>query len=138
MPGPMNQSFKPLWGTLDPKVGILSGKWAIGASGAVGAQTGGSGLLLTRTAAGTYRLNLRHNGANARAVAFLDANISLWLNDADPSDDTVGHQVKKLAISDSAGTLTFQLEDEAGVAAETASGAVISCTVYVKLSGAPR
>lgn len=133
----MHQSFKPLWGTLDSKVAVLSGKWAIGASGAVGTQTGAKGVSLTRTGAGAYTLQLRHNGTNARAVAFLHADIGLWVNDTDPTNDTDGHQVKKLAISDSAGTLTFQCEDEGGTVREAPSGAVITVFIVIKLSSAP-
>lgn len=129
-----HQSFKPLWGTLDAKVCLASGRWAIGASGAVGAQTRAKGVSLTRTGAGLYTLQLRHKGSNARPVAFLDANISLWVNDTDVTNDVVGHFVKKLAISDSAGTLTFALVDEAGVVAETASGAVITVAIFYTLS----
>lgn len=35
-----------------------SGKWAIGASGAVGTKTGGTGMTLARTATGLYTLTL--------------------------------------------------------------------------------
>lgn len=138
MAGAMNQSFKPLHGTLDSKVALLAGKWAIGASGAVGTQTGATGLLLTRTGAGAYTVQLRHNGANARAVAMLHASVSVWVNDADPTNDTDGHYVKLLAITDSGTSFTFQCEDEAGVVREAPSGAVISMAVYVKLSGVTR
>ncbi len=126
-----HQSFKPLWGTLDAKVCVLAGRWAIGGSGAVGTQTRGKGMALTRTGAGAYTLQLRHKSSNARPVAFLHASVSLWVNDGDPTNDTDGHWVKMLAISDSAGTLTFQCVDEAGVVREAPSGAVISaCVVY--------
>jgi hypothetical protein len=138
MAGSMNQSFKPLWGTLDNKVAILAGKWAIGATGAVGTQTGATGVSLTRTGVGAYTLQLRHNGANARANAILHAAVSVWVNDADPTNDTDGHYVKLKLITDSGSSMTFQVQDEAGVVAEAPSGAVISAVIFAKLSSAVR
>lgn len=129
-----HQSFKPLWGTLDAKVCIASGRWAIGASGAVGAQTRAKGVQLTRTGAGAYTLQLRHKTSNARPVAFLHASVSLWVNDTDPTNDTDGHWVKMLAISDTNGTLTFQCVDETGVVREAPSGAVITILLVYTLS----
>ena len=129
-----HQSFKPFWGTLDAKVCKLAGRWPIGATGAVGTQVRGKGMTLTRTGVGAYRINLKHKGSDARPVAFQHANVSVWVNDADPTNDTDGHYVKMLAISDSAGTLTFQTQDEAGVVREAPNGAVITVEVTYTLS----
>lgn len=133
-----NNSMHPVHGCPDRKVAVLVGKWAIGASGAVGAQTRGTGLQLTRTGAGAYTIQLRHAGANARANAILHCDVNVYVNDADPTNDTDGHYVKLLAISDTNGTVTFQAQDEAGVVREAPSGAVISVCMLVALSGVTR
>ncbi len=136
MPAVMDQAFKPLWGVLNAKEAHLAGKWAIGASGAVGTKTGGLGLKLTRTGAGAYTVQLQSGSqTDARAVAILHADVTVWVNDTDPTNDTDGHYAKHKLITDSAGTFTFQCQDEAGVVREAPSGAVISIFVVVKLSG---
>lgn len=54
-----DRSFYKNVGTLERALVLLAGKWAIGASGAVGAKTAGTGLgTLSRTSAGLYSLVL--------------------------------------------------------------------------------
>ena len=133
----MSQGFRPWWGVLEPKMVCLSGKWAIGGTGAVGTQTGGQGLSLTRNSAGNYTIQLLGSKqVAARLQAILDCHVALFVNDVDPSNDTDAHWVKMLAISDSAGTVTFQCVDEAGAAREAPSGAVITVTLFGRQSSA--
>jgi hypothetical protein len=133
----MSQSFRPAWGVLEPKLVTLVGNWAIGSTGAVGTKTGAKGMSLTRTGTGAYTIQLTGaNGASVRATNILNCHVALFVNDTDPTNDTDGHWTKMLAISDSAGTVTFQCVDEAGVVREAPSGAVIAVTLHARLSSA--
>lgn len=133
----MSQSFRPWWGVLEPKAVELMGKWAIGGTGAVGTQTGGQGMSLTRTNVGLYTIQiLGSKQVAARLQAILDCHVALFVNDTDPTNDTDAHWVKMLAISDSAGTVTFACVDEAGVVREAPSGAVITVSLKGRQSSA--
>lgn len=135
----LSQPFKPLRGTSEPETVLLIGRFAIGATGAVGTKTGGQGLSLTRTDVGSYTLQLKgSNNVSAGVPAILHASCSVFNSDTDPSDDTDAHFVKMLAISSSAGTVTIQCVDEAGAVKELPSGGSISFLVAVKLSSATR
>lgn len=137
MSGTMSQTFRPMWGVLEPRFVILCGKWAIGSTGAVGTQTGAKGMSLTRTGTGAYTIQiLGSKKVSGSLQAILDCDINLFVNDTDPTDDTDAHWVKKLAISDAAGTVTFQCVDEAGVVREAPSGAVICVTLRGRQSSA--
>jgi hypothetical protein len=121
----MEKAFKPLKGTLDDGVVLISGNWAIGASGAVSTKTRARGVTLTRTAAGTYSLQL--NGyRNASA------------SDADPTNDAAAISARVLTMTASTGIVTFQTFDEAGVAADPASGAKVSILLVFAVVSAAR
>lgn len=113
----------------DRDVFECSGYWAIGATGAVGAQTKATGLSLARSDVGTYTLSLK-NGANAAYAPFIHyAHVEVVTSDADPTNDTAAIQARVTAFSASSGTVSFQTFDEAGVAADPASGAVLMACV---------
>src|SRR4029077_46614 len=99
--------------------------------------TGGQGMLLPRTGTGAYTIQVKGSKqVSAAPKAIMNCNVSLFVDDADPTNDTDGHWVKLLAISDTAGTVTFQCVDEAGVVREAPSGAVICATLHATLSTA--
>lgn len=121
----------------EPGTALLAGSWAIGATGAVGAKTGGKGLTLTRNSAGNYTVAIKGAGnVAARVPAMLFANAVAYVNDTDPSDDTDGYLVKPLAKSASGGTFSFQVVDEGGVVREVPSGAAIAVFLICKMSSA--
>lgn len=131
----MNQSFRPIWGTLEHKMAILAGNWAIGGTGAVGAKAGGHGLSLTRNSAGNYTVQLLDTEGTATGVPFiLYAKASLFNSDANPAGDTDAHAVYEVSFSSSSGTFVFQCVDEAGVAADPPSGATVAVHLDVQLS----
>lgn len=135
----MERAFKPLKGSLDNGVAILSGSWAIGSTGAVGTKTGGGGLTLSRSDVGTYSVQLNGNkGAAAAVSAILFFAANVVTSDADPSNDTAAIMARPLSKSASAGTMGFQTFDEAGVARDPASGAAIQFMCHVRISGAVR
>ncbi len=135
----MSNLFKPLWGVLEPKLVILTGKWAIGSTGAVGTKTGGGGLALTRNNVGNYTIQLKGaKEVTARCNAILHASVNAIDTDVDPTNDAAAHYVRVLSMTDSTGAILFQCFDEAGAAAELPSGATISCSVFAKLSSVTR
>jgi hypothetical protein len=128
----LNRVFKRDLAHLDAGAAILAGKWAIGSTGAVGTKTAGLGLSLSRSDVGSYTLQLTGSlGSAGRSKNLVHASIAVLVDDADPSNDTNGHFIKQLAVSDSAGTVTFAIVDEAGAVKEAPSGAVISCAVHI-------
>lgn len=133
----MSQSFRRDFQVLEHASFSLMGKWAIGSTGAVGTKTGGKGMSLTRNSTGNYTIQLLGSkGVSARCNAILHCAVSIFVNDTDPTNDTDGHYVKMLAISDSAGTVTFQAQDEAGVVREIPSGGVVTVHLDGRLSSA--
>jgi hypothetical protein len=124
---------------LESRLAVLSGHWAIGSTGAVGAKVGALGLTLARTGTGTYTLQLTDSsGAAARASFILHPIVTVEEADADPTDDTGAYAARVLSVADSTGLITFQTHDEAFVARDPASGAFIRVTVLVKLSSYTR
>lgn len=139
MTASMTRAFKPLLGHADPNVAILSGYWAIGATGAVGTKTGATGLKLTRTNTGLYTIQLQAASAiSARVPAILWADFQIVNSDTDPTDDTDAVRVRILAFDASAGTISIQCVDEGDVAREIVSGGKLMATVHVKMSSAVR
>lgn len=135
----LSQIFKSDVKAIEPLTRILAGSWAIGASGAVGTKTGGSGMTLTRDAAGKYTVQLKGaRQVSAGVPAILHATVSVFGQDHDSSNDAAGNMAKLISKSSSSGTVVFDVVDEAGVVAEAASGAEISVMVVVKLSGVTR
>jgi hypothetical protein len=135
----MTRAFKPVRGTLDNEVVEFHGNWAIGATGAVGAQVGARGCGLSRSGTGTYVVQLAGlNGASARVPFILAAHPRVVTSDADPSNDTDAIEARVLSFSASAGTVTFQTYDEAGVVRDPASGAYIMLSLYCSLSQSTR
>lgn len=135
----MNRPLKPLAGTLDDGVVQMHGNWAIGATGAVGAQVGGKGMALSRSGVGTYVVQCKGlNGASCRFAKFLNANPRVITSDADPSDDTDAIEARILSFSASAGTVTIQTYDEAGVVKDPASGAYVAVSLFLSLSQSTR
>ncbi len=135
----MARPFKPMHGTLDNGVCEFHGNWAIGETGAVGAQVGANGLGLTRSGTGTYVVQCKGlNGASARVAYILAAHPRVVTSDADPSNDTDAIEARVLSFSASAGTVTIQTYDEAGVVRDPVSGALIMLSLYVSLSQALR
>lgn len=130
--------FRPLHGCTDAGVFAITGKWAIGATGAVGTQTRATGLTLTRSGVGAYTLQLRDSNADARAVAILFCAVQAWVNDADPTNDTDAHQCKHKLITDSTGAITVQFEDEGGTVRELPSGAVVTVFLTGTISSVTR
>lgn len=139
MTASMTRAFKPFLGHGDPNVVIMSGNWAIGATGAVGAKTGATGLKLTRTDVGLYTIQLQAaSQISARVPAILWADFQVVTNDTDPTNDTDAVRVRVLAFDASAGTVSIQCVDEGDVAREIASGSVLMAQVHAKLSSATR
>lgn len=91
-----NRKFKPVWGTLDNKAAFIAGRVAIGATGAVGAQTRGRGVTVTRTAVGDYTLTLPYPVAD---INFVKCEIE---EDAD-----VAYLAKVKVVNAAAGTVTL-------------------------------
>lgn len=135
----MNRPFKPMAGTLDAGVVEMHGNWAIGASGAVGAQVGGKGMSLSRSDVGTYVIQCKGlNNASCRYANFLNCNPRVITSDADPSDDSAAIEARILSFSASAGTVTIQTYDESGAVQDPASGAYVAVSLYVSLSQSNR
>jgi hypothetical protein len=135
----MERAFKPLKGSLDNAVAILSGNWAIGSSGAVGTKVGGTGLLLARTGTGTYTVQLKgHKNTSCGVPALLFVGCGVVTSDADPTNDTDAISARVLSMVASTGLITIQTFDEAGVVRDPASGAKLMVTVHAQLSSATR
>lgn len=135
----MEKAFKPLKGTLDDGVCIISGNWAIGATGAVGAKTRARGITLTRTGVGTYSLQLNgHRNGSAGVPAILHADVDVITSDADPTNDTDAISARVLTMTASTGVVTFQTFDEGGVARDPASGAKVTLLLVFVVSSAVR
>jgi hypothetical protein len=135
----MEKAFKPLKGTLDDGVVLISGNWAIGASGAVSTKTRARGVTLTRTAAGTYSLQLNgYRNASASVPAILHCGVNVITSDADPTNDAAAISARVLTMTASTGIVTFQTFDEAGVAADPASGAKVSILLVFAVVSAAR
>lgn len=124
---------------LENGTAVFSGRWAIGATGAVGAKTGGLGMNLTRTGVGTYRIDLVNSkGVVSKVPAILGVHIAVEEADADPTDDTAAYAGRPLVSTPASGTITLQTHDEAFVARDPASGAFLLVTVFVNLSSVTR
>lgn len=124
---------------LENGLAVFSGRWAIGATGAVGAKTGGLGMKLTRTGVGTYRIDLVNSKDVVSKVPFvLGVHLAVEEGDADPTDDTGAYAARPLVTTASSGTITLQTHDEAFVARDPASGAFLLATVFVNLSSVTR
>lgn len=126
--------LKMLEGSSDQGTALLAGSWAIGASGAVGAQSRAKYVTLTRTNVGLYTAQLRNKEGDARCPAIAFALANLVTNDVDPSDaDAI--RVKTLTVVPSTGTVTFACVDEADVVREAASGATFQLLLVCNMSG---
>lgn len=135
----MEKAFKPLKGTLDDGVCIISGNWAIGASGAVSTKTRARGVTLTRTGAGTYSLQLNgYRNASATVPAILHCSVNVVTSDADPTNDTDAFVARVLTMVPATGVVTFQTFDEGGVVRDPASGAKVSILLVFCVSSAVR
>lgn len=131
----MNQSFRPFVGGLEHKMAFLAGNWAVGATGAVGAQVGGHGMSLTRNDVGDYTIQLEGaDGTDTGVPYILYANAVLFNSDTNAGGDTDAHGIYCGATSATDGTFDFQCVDEAGAPAEAPSGAYIHVLVVVQLS----
>lgn len=120
---------------LEHDVAVVVGNWAIGATGAVGAQTGARGATLTRTGVGTYTFQLVDSDGNAaKCPAILWVDFKVVEADANPADDTDAYLARPLTHDATTGAITFQTFDEALVARDPASGAYIMAFAVVKLS----
>lgn len=118
---------------------VMVGKWAIGATGAVGAKTGGIGLALTRSGVGSYTLQLTDQAGNAAGAPFILSVIpTVEEADTNPADDTDAYAARVLSITDSTGAILLQTHDEAFVARDPASGAFLRVVVHLKLSTVTR
>lgn len=126
--------FRKLHGTLDDGLVILTGSWAIGATGAVGAKTAGVGLTLARSDVGTYTVQATAEGAAASVYAFPFADMVVMTSDADPTNDTAAIDARPLSAVGSTGLVTFQTFDEAGVVRDPASGASVKVFILAKVS----
>lgn len=127
----MNQSKYNQIHHLDAGLVLLAGHWAIGATGAVGAKTAGTGLTLTRTATGDYTITVdATGGVPSIAAAFVDLE-----EDADQSYD-----VAMKVSTASAGTVTFTVYvgDASTTPADPPSGSFIHALVVVKNSSVAR
>lgn len=134
----MNKNFKPMYGVLETGFVTLAGGWLIGATGAVGAKSGGQGMTLVRDDVGTYHIQVTGaNGVAAVLPTFLHASVSAFNPDTDPSNDTDAHFVKMLSITASTGQVAFQCVDEAGVVRELPNPAVITAHIDLKVAKAP-
>lgn len=135
----MEKAFKPIKGTLDDGVCIISGNWAIGATGAVGAKTRARGVTLTRTNTGLYSLQLNgYRNGSASVPAILHCSINVVTSDADPTNDTDAFDVQVQTMVASTGVVTFRTMDEGGVSRDPASGAKISILLVFAVSNAVR
>ena len=132
----MAQSHRPLYGLLEDKVAIYAGTWAIGATGAVGTQTGGKGLTLTRTGVGLYTIQLTGSkGLAARVQALLHVHFGVVMNDGN------FYQVRAKTAVASTGVITIAAFAEAAgsiAVTELPNGAVLSVCVVAKLSSTHR
>lgn len=101
---------------------LVAGKVAIGATGAVGTQTG-KGFAVTRTGAGLYTITLEGTGGCA---AILYANARVVFATANNTQT-----VSVLAMTASARTITLQCNDAGtvDVAADPPSGAFLELLV---------
>lgn len=135
----LERAFKPFKGTLDNGVAVICGNWAIGATGAVGAKVGATGMTLTRSGVGTYSIQLTGlKGVSARVNAILSCMVNVVTSDADPSNDTAAIDARVLTFVASTGIITFQTFDEAGAVQDPASGAFIMVDCKVRISAAIR
>lgn len=127
----MEKAFKPMKGTLDDGLCVITGNWAIGASGAVSTKTRARGVTLTRTGAGTYSLQLNGYRNGSTAVADIcHCTVNVITSDADPTNDTDAIDARVLTMVASTGVVTFQTFDEGGVARDPVSGAKISIALF--------
>lgn len=92
----------PIAGSRTRGLTILSGHWAVGTAGAVGAKTCGEGMTLTRTGTGAYTITLSDT-YYALAAAHINVNTTL------PASE--GQLVKLGTWNRSAKTFTFTLYD---------------------------
>lgn len=135
----MEKAFKPLKGTLDDGVCVISGNWAIGASGAVGAKVRARGVTLTRSNTGLYSLQLNgYRNGSAAVPAILHCSVNVVTSDADPTNDTAGYLSQVQTMVASTGIVTFRTLDEDGVSADPASGAKISILLVIAVVSAAR
>lgn len=126
-------------GSLENGLAVLVGKWAIGASGAVGAKTRGQGMSLSRTAAGSYTLQLTGvNGVSARVASIVHVSPKVVTSDTDPSNDAAAIDARTLSQTDSTGVILLQTFDEAGAVQDPASGAFLTVAVFVCTSASTR
>lgn len=122
-----NRKFKPLEGSLDNKLAVVAGRVAIGATGAVGAQTRGRGITVTRTAVGDYTLTLPYA---VPAINFVKCEIE---EDAD-----VAYLAKVKVVDASAGTITLTVYTAAAptTPADPPSGSFLHFLVAFCMSSA--
>jgi len=114
MPG-INQNLERGWCRNREEV-TYTGRWAIGATGAVGAKVAGQGMTLTRTGVGLYTLTL---DATPAAITHVD-----------PRNISNTHTINPLTAT-TVGTMTFRVGLLASpqTAAETTSGDNITIQV---------
>ena len=112
---------------------LIAGKVAIGATGAVGAQTG-KGFTVTRTDTGDYTITVLSQGAAVGGVpAILYANASLLVN-----SDTQFIAQMRTAPTTGAITLTCFADAALGTPADPPSGASLQIFIIVKNVDAAR
>lgn len=133
----MAQSFKPLWGVLENKEVILQGNWAIGATGAVGAKVGGTGLVLTRTGTGLYSVQIvGSKGVSARVHDILYADVRVRIG---AGTDFIGAAIKAATASTGVITFaTFGVVSTTVAIADPPNPSIIDFVVVAKLSSAVR
>lgn len=122
----INSSLQPLRGIASPGCLLVSGRVAIGATGAVGAQIG-KGFTVTRTDTGDYTIQLTSQGAAATVPAILYADVSLAVN----SDTNFTPRVR-VAPTTGAVTVTCFADAALGTPADPPSGASLMFFAVVK------
>lgn len=113
----------PIAGSLTRGVTILSGRWAIGAVGAVGAKSCGEGMTLTRTSPGSYTITLSD-------VYYDLCAAHITVNPSTPA--TEGFAVKGGTWTRSAKTYTFTLYDLDTPAVTEMSNGELHVTLILK------
>ena len=115
-----DRDFQPPKGSLTRRLVTLSGRWAIGATGAVGTKTNGEGMTLTRNSAGNYTVTL-----DDKYVSLAGHSIGyLGIAATDLTSHLVSHDVA------SARTVVFQY-NAAAVATDPPNPGEVHVTLFL-------
>lgn len=124
----VSKLFKGLAGpsVTQPNLVLVAGRVAIGATGAVGAQTG-KGFTVARTGVGAYTITVTSSGG---VPAILSADVSI------ANDSATTHFVAFVRTTPTTGVITVHTAAAAtpGTAADPASGASLSLRLVVQNS----